>query len=85
MGSGFGVGVRVSMEILNVNEFTSCNFLTQSLKRKAKSHSVKLKVFNFELWFYALHFTLFAILASFVLFYLSCGAGGDLLCGNQWR
>ncbi len=72
MGSGFGVGVRMSMEILNVNEATSCNFLTQSLKRKAKSHSVKFKALNFKLWFSALNFTLFAILVS--LCFLNCPA-----------
>jgi hypothetical protein len=60
------------MEILNVNEATSCNFLTQSLKRKAKSHSVKFKALNFKLWFSALNFTLFAILVS--LCFLNCPA-----------
>ncbi len=60
------------MEILNVNETASFNFLTQSLKRKAKSHSVKFKVLNFKLWFYALRFTLFAILVS--LCFLNCPA-----------
>jgi hypothetical protein len=60
------------MEILNLNECASCNFLTQSLKRKAKSHSVKFKALNFKLWFYALRFTLFAILVS--LCFLNCPA-----------
>jgi hypothetical protein len=60
------------MEILNVNECASFNFLTQSSKRKAKSHSVKFKALNFELWFYALRFTLFAILVS--LCFLNCPA-----------
>jgi hypothetical protein len=56
------------MEILNLNECASCNFLTQSSKRKAKSHSVKFKALNFKLWFYALSFTLFAIFVSLCLF-----------------
>jgi PKD repeat protein len=69
------------MEILNVNEFTSCNFLTQSLKLKAKSHSVKFKVFNFELWFCTFRFTLFAILVS--LCFLNCPAAHAAV-GPNW-
>jgi hypothetical protein len=69
------------MEILNLNECASFNFLAQSSKRKAKSHSVKLKVFNFELWFYALHFTLFAILAS-LYFFISPAAQAAV--GPNW-
>jgi hypothetical protein len=73
------------MEILNLNECVSFNFLAQSLKRKAKSHSVKFKAFNFELWFYALRFTLFAILVS--LCFLNCPAAQAAVGPNyieQW-
>jgi hypothetical protein len=86
------------MEILNVNETASFNFLTQSSKRKAKSHSVKFKVLNFELWFYALRFTLFAILASLCFFncpaaqaadyYVDAGIGNDAnpgTSGQPWK
>jgi hypothetical protein len=62
----------MSMGILNLNECASFNFLTQSLKLKAKSHSVKFKALNFELWFCTLRFTLFAILVS--LCFLNCPA-----------
>jgi hypothetical protein len=86
------------MEILNVNETASFNFLTQSSKRKAKSHSVKFKALNFELWFYALRFTLFAILVSLYFsiypaaqaadYYVDAGIGNDAnpgTSGQPWK
>ena len=39
----------------------------QISKLKSQSHSLKLKVFSFELWFYTLRFALYALLLAFML------------------